>query len=989
MENNNLSYSKVIFLCKEEKLVEVTKNSLFFEKRDFSYKIIFTETDDTIILFIKEIDLIIIDGNNKCYKKTIICNLDIMKYLEELKINIKYVIINNDNSLKLEELINLIYLYVKDNKILLYELKLEIPKIEGKLIGFKDDDINPEKYSDYFFDYFEYENKNKGNIIYQENEIRTKIKRNLEFLYEKIKLKEYKITGPSSIGKSMTLFFFSRHHYNVIYINLKVLRKNDKDKSIKIIISELGHLSVKKETYDDINEKIKNLEKRNSILQILLNIIEIILKIHKSSIMLILDQYKEKNYESYPNFNNELKSLMEKYKTLKLVYCSSINDNNLRDKVLESFIKFNGLIEDYNETTQKYYFYYANIYALPEHKNKNTINYIFDNRKKYISLFKSIANPIKDIYNSIISKMDKKIKEFNISFLKNKENEKYSEIDLFIHIKKLLNNKYNIKYIYHILRFCPLKYIKVIFNKDTFTIKPIFPFIHYYINSKINKKEAFDYFKSKKYNYFSFLSNRVKGEYFEYCSQMALKDNKVIDLPNKENREVTLYEIKNMDKFSNSINEIMEEYKLEEINENEINDIRKEEENDLKEEYSCNQNKINKELNNKISKTKKFETKLIDDKKDNILKVVNDKDFISANAKKYLKTIEDYRNEVIKEYEKNNDNNIIKPLKDKKAIKIFNGDENIFLFQSKENGKLINFATLIGEKDKKTILLFKMKCYGEKSSLDNKFLNKIYIKNKLKRILINSVSLFNCKISKWYYYLIFYYNPKDSINQLRSELFKSYSSVIECLLYNPAENIFYLDYETKIDKIPLTKKADLDFNVNYLFNQKNYNYIYKMPTFDIKEIDYDNYLSEFIEKFQILKDNNDENERINLEQIMKKIKKIIKIEGKNIYYETALPMKKNYISFPSSLNIYIYKKKNSENFFAIINKENDSQKDIANTENNIIDSDFIYFDLEKKEKVDELLLDSNSNHFYCLSIENTKKKILSKKRRRTKSIDNN
>ena len=89
MENNNLSYSKVIFLCKEEKLVEVTKNSLFFEKRDFSYKIIFTETDDTIILFIKEIDLIIIDGNNKCYKKTIICNLDIMKYLEELKINIK------------------------------------------------------------------------------------------------------------------------------------------------------------------------------------------------------------------------------------------------------------------------------------------------------------------------------------------------------------------------------------------------------------------------------------------------------------------------------------------------------------------------------------------------------------------------------------------------------------------------------------------------------------------------------------------------------------------------------------------------------------------------------------------------------------------------------------------------------------------------------------------------------------------------------------
>ena len=50
--------------------------------------------------------------------------------------------------------------------------------------------------------------------------------------------------------------------------------------------------------------------------------------------------------------------------------------------------------------------------------------------------------------------------------------------------------------------------------------------------------------------------------------------------------------------------------------------------------------------------------------------------------------------------------------------------------------------------------------------------------------------------------------------------------------------------------------------MEYLFNQNNYNYFYKMPTFDIKENDYDNYLKEFIEK-QILKDNNDE--KISLE----------------------------------------------------------------------------------------------------------------------------
>ena len=57
-------------------------------------------------------------------------------------------------------------------------------------------------------------------------------------------------------------------------------------------------------------------------------------------------------------------------------------------------------------------------------------------------------------------------------------------------------------------------------------------------------------FYLEKYNYFSFISNRVKGEYFEYCSQIALKENKVIDLPDKGNKEITLYEIKNMNKIS-------------------------------------------------------------------------------------------------------------------------------------------------------------------------------------------------------------------------------------------------------------------------------------------------------------------------------------------------------------------------------------------------------------------------------------------------------
>ena len=135
LESKNLTYSKVISLCKENKLWEKTEGSLVFEKKNFYYNIISCNTGDIIKIFNKEIDLIIFDRNNKKYEKKILCDYDINKYLEELKINKKDVIINNDNSLKLEESIDLLYLYVKDNKILLYELKLEIPKIKKKLLN--------------------------------------------------------------------------------------------------------------------------------------------------------------------------------------------------------------------------------------------------------------------------------------------------------------------------------------------------------------------------------------------------------------------------------------------------------------------------------------------------------------------------------------------------------------------------------------------------------------------------------------------------------------------------------------------------------------------------------------------------------------------------------------------------------------------------------------------------------------------------------------
>lgn len=66
----------------------------------------------------------------------------------------------------------------------------------------------------------------------------------------------YKITGPFSSGKSFTLFIYSRILKNIIYINLKLLKKNKENykKCLDIIFSECSRVSLNENIF---KEKIK------------------------------------------------------------------------------------------------------------------------------------------------------------------------------------------------------------------------------------------------------------------------------------------------------------------------------------------------------------------------------------------------------------------------------------------------------------------------------------------------------------------------------------------------------------------------------------------------------------------------------------------------------------------------------------------------------------------------------------------------------------
>ena len=120
----------------------------------------------------------------------------------------------------------------------------------------------------YFYKYFKYQNEDNKNdyFIYESSNIRNKIVSNIHNLhYNENNIQHYKLTGPSSNGKSTTLFYNCCRNWNRIYLNLNVLRQydveNQKLKFIDVIITECSRLDLKVEDINILNQFIdKNVE---------------------------------------------------------------------------------------------------------------------------------------------------------------------------------------------------------------------------------------------------------------------------------------------------------------------------------------------------------------------------------------------------------------------------------------------------------------------------------------------------------------------------------------------------------------------------------------------------------------------------------------------------------------------------------------------------------------------------------------------------------
>ena len=1005
-ENKLLStdINKLLESIHKNEFAKKFKNIKFIKyKESYSFYLTTKKIIKKYIIFEKSIKVEIIKSIKDAISLhlNIKSNLELYNFLLQNDININNIFISDETKETLNESINKINLYINNYTLKLKINEDEIPKITfiNECLNYEEDYL-PNIYSDYFFEYFPSEKEKNINEKFNfiNSEERDNIRKNVFKLADSQFLKKYKITGPFSTGKSMTLFKISKSAPNIIYINLKIVKnQNNYYEFLKLLFSECSRIWFDNDKCMEIfNKKIKLINLKKNNLQILIEVIKILLDlVTYTNIVLILDQYKKSNIDYDSFFNENIENLNET-KNLKIVYCSSINDNEIRDNLMPTFKKMQSKSFFWNESTQDYYFYFIELYK--KNKSNDILYILFNNKVKYINMIKDHG------YEEGLKLVDKKIENKLIKFEKYRENsnmsnKNYNLADILLFLKVIINQNYPFNSMLEILSVVPLKFFMIDIKENYFIVKPLFPYMIYFISEYVKHKDSKEYFIKEKYKDLSFLSNKVKGEYFEYSAKIGLKqilkkssykiDKEVYVDQIAEMNEITTpfdYFISSLKSKEEKLDEEFEEIDFEEnkkkskdtrkilkknnlitinldkkINEKEIREkIRNNYINDLQgfNIFEKHNNDLNKDLKGKLEafgmNTKYIEKILfreIFDYRENIFE------------NKVDKRLNDILLEIKSKKNNNKNKRIIdipinkkiKKVKNNKLNISFNGNENLFINQTNTNGKVVDYAFLFGKKNYKILVTFQMKCYSKFTTLEDLFVNKNEIKEKISPMLLNSIKLFNCLICEWHYILVFYYNKRDEYtNYIGVKTLSScFNKNIEYLLYDPIDDKFYIhnDKNMIIESKNLeliTINSNLDkFTFNKLINIMNLKKYNEEETsnFSVKKL-YDEGLLKFMEDFNKL--------GISIPDLQKKLKVsfLIYYGHFTIKYDTITPDNNFIISY----------KKKSSNFFLLVKNNN-----------NIIS----YYDLEIDKNIPKIndLIDYEYKFSYILYFEeNTKKR---------------
>ena len=858
---------------------------------------------------------------NKNYSFLLNSDMDMQTYCHIFNLDINNLFFENGKAFKN----NCRFIRSDKNEInLIYKTKKKLTFPEAPFF-FRNSKINYKvnEYSNYYKDYFGDNIEPNTLFKYEHTETREIIFKNIYSLFQSDLIK-FKFTGPFNIGKSITLLQYSRLNDDVFYINLKLLSKKEERDCYMILLEEFSRA----EDFTDTIYKIieTSYEKGKNPIESLLEIMQY-LSGKNFIYIFIFDQYKINSFTPIQEeFIKKLKN------NIKIVYCSSINNKNIRDECILTWKTFGKSIIKLNKVNngQEYYYYYSNIYTQTFNKDEPIIDQI-SKINRFKKLYKENDKEDKKISivnNHINDKMKKFAKQINAS------------LDfVLIYIKSIINKKYSIRNIESILNYCPLKYLVVEFpDEENFEIKMQFTFLRPIINRRLLSEEVDNYFKNEKYAKLLIESETIKGNYFEEAVKIGLKNN--INLP---------------EQIDNTI-EVKEIATLEEINKNSLDYYYLEEENsqdddDSSDEMSNDSDEINiqtvKAKIEKIKIGKRKNEKINIEEIDKILSKFNIDNNNNIKSNPFSENIEYHRfNEILKLYK--GKYNI------KKLGKNYDGNKTYFLEQKKRTGKTLDCALLYGKEKEKTFIGFQIKCYFEETtSLPLKAKNKLEIKRSIKKILINSMYLLNCKITSWHYYLVFYINKeRKNYNVNKSMIEDMRKKNIEVIYYDPVNKAFYDINKKIITDLKLTSNSNLDeIKICYSKMSTNPSEIYEQKKRDVEK---EETQKNFIKDFNFLNQKNVDN-------IIKKILNIMEVKDGIYKLEYKISELPKVMLYPAKNYIYLYKRKNNKGFIGIKFFDDGKNKD----------STFCYYDLKAGKEIE--FNEVNFLYFYILRKQKPKK----------------
>ena len=657
-----------------------------------------------------------------------------------------------------------------------------------------------------FYDLFKYNDEKEEDkyFLYEETDERKKIFKFLEELILKEEINIFKFTGPNGCGKTTTLIKFSRTNTRVLYFNCKLFRvleeEGKNEKVFNKIIKEFKRIGNYNEEFIKKSKLFFQKLISKKYHDIFFEIFKYV-KEEKFPIIFILDQVNEKNIKD--NIVAKYIEYIKENKTkIKLVICSSINNYEIQGKVIASIRENKSFENGICIDNQDYYYYckYLYINKVEESDKLYSIYHLFGFKKKYIFLFKKGTD-----YHKIFNKTRIEIKNKINDFLKDNIYG-YNISDIFLLIKNNINKTFLFTQ-FPLLNFVPLKYFRIKFDKNYFSLDYDFPYMKTIINKIINIEDCNNYFSNEKYQ-IEFLKGNIKGNYYEYsCKYQIEKSNYFCSSID------AIVELESIAKFDKIVEDIEDEV---------INKI-------LEKNKIENNTDIDNSIKSNIIDTDKSIKSNIIDTDNNIKSNIIDTD---NNIKSNIMDIDNN----IKSNIIDTDNNIKSNIMDidnsiKSNIIETDNKLNIASNISPNNFNDLNVSICLNERLFNTTNLFKIESTNKKQD-NNNYSNhqfkifKMNKKEKSKEIKeeeeIKEIDIFNKNIQN--FKNLKEEEKKERLEKVANSLtFKDYQSLFPKDFQEEINPLFYdIEYyreNTEVNEnIPELKK---NWGENILLNQKN------------------------------------------------------------------------------------------------------------------------------------------------------------------------